>query len=617
MKDNTISAVSNKVLDVDLTTGNIGEIEISDEDRRRYIGGKGLAIKLLFDHIKPKIDPLSEENIIVMMSGPTSGTAAPAGGRFVVCGKSPLTGIFASSIVGGSFGLSLKRTGFDGILIRGKAKAPVTIVVNDKGAKIEDAKKFWGMDTYEFQEKRKKDGDWVTIGPAGENLVNFAAIASGNRFAGRCGLGAVFGSKNLKGVVAKGTKKVWAKNPEAFKKAVNIARKKVKSHYMTGENLPELGTPGNVMVYGSNGIMPVRNFSKTNFEEKEKISGEYIKDNHFVKNHGCVGCPIQCGRMGKYGGKEIVSPEYETLALMGSNLMIDNVEDIARWNDLLNRLGLDTITTGSVIGFVMEMTEKGLMKSGLTFGHSEGIDQIIEDIAYRRELGDEMADGVKALSDKYGGGEIAIQVKGLEMAAYDPRGCTGQGLGFATANRGACHLSGSTHAIEVGSYLEQHGVKGKAEFVKFLQDLTDAVNSSIFCIQTEFPFLEENFAYKNTPLPIMQLVMRYLPGIATATTDLSDYANILSGLFGEKFTTKDFVQAGERTFNLERLMNCREGISKDDDTLPDRLLKEVREDGWPKIELEKMLVKYYKLRGWSDEGWPTLKTLKKLAIPAD
>jgi aldehyde:ferredoxin oxidoreductase len=608
------TAVTNRVLDIDLTSGSIDEQEISGEDRRRYLGGKGLALKLLFDTVAPGTEPFSAESALVMMSGPTAGTKAPAGGRFVVAGKSPLTGIFASSVVGGRFGVSLKRAGYDGVMIRGKAASPVVVRVDDKKAVIEDAKGLWGKDTYEVQEKGKKDGDWVVIGPAGENLVHFAAICAGNRFAGRAGLGAVMGSKNLKGIVAKGTGKVAPADPRAFEKALALSRKKVKAHYMTGENLPELGTPGNVMVYGSSGIMPVRNFSRTSFDRVQEISGEYIREHHYVKNHGCVGCPIQCGRMGRYGKKELVSPEYETIALMGSNLMIGDISDIARWNDLLNRLGLDTISTGSVIGYVMEMTERGRIKSGLSFGHPEGIDQIIEDIAYRRDLGAEMADGVRKLSETYGGTECAIQVKGLEMAAYDPRGCSGQGLGFATANRGACHLSGSTHAIEVGSYLAPHGTKGKAHFVKFMQDLTDAVNSAIFCIQTEYPFLEENFAYKNTPLPVMQLLMRNLPGIAIATTDLSDYCKLLSGLMGYKITRSDFYTVGERIFTLERHMNCREGISKKDDTLPARLLTEVREDGWPKIELERMLDRYYALRGWDHDGRPTEKLLNKLKV---
>jgi len=200
------------------------------------------------------------------------------------------------------------------------------------------------------------------------------------------------------------------------------------------------------------------------------------------------------------------------------------------------------------------------------------------------------------------------------MAAYDPRGCTGQGLGYATANSGATHLSGSTHAIEAGSYLSPQGTKGKAHFVKFLQDLTESVNSAIFCIWTEFPFLEENFIYKYTPVFIMRLLMRNIPSIAIATTDLSDYAAILSGIMGYKVSQKDFAVIGERIFNLERLMNCREGIRRADDTLPSRILKEVREDGWPPIELEKMLVKYYRLRGWDQSGQPMPSMLEKLSI---
>jgi aldehyde:ferredoxin oxidoreductase len=610
----SVKAVNDKVLDVDLTSGTIGEIDITEEDRRNYLGGKGIALKLLFDNIKTGVDPLSPDNILVMMTGPTAGTPSPAGGRFIVAGKSPLTGIFGSSLAGGRFGLSLKRSGYDGIMIRGKAASPVFIKVNENGTSIEDASSDWGEDTYDFQEKNKNEGDWVVIGPAGENLVRFAVIASGKRVAGRCGLGAVMGSKNLKGITAKGNRKFGPADKKLFNKAVKKGQKKVKAHPNTGKQLCELGTPQNIRIYGLSGITPVRNFSRTSFERIENLSAEKIRDEHFVKNHGCVGCPIQCGRTGRYNNEIMVSPEYETIGLMGTNLMIDDISRIALWNEKLNRLGMDSISTGGAIGFAMELAERGLLESKLSFGNPDGIGEAIEDIAYRRGLGNDLADGVKRLSEKYGGEEFAIHVKGLEMAAYDPRGCTGQGLAYATANCGATHLSGSTHAIEVESYLSPHGIKGKAHFVRFMQDVTDAVNSSIFCIQTMYPFLEENFAYKNTPLFIMRFVMANLPSIAIATTDLSDYAGLLSGLLGEKISQKDFYRAGERIFNLERLMNSREGISRKDDTLPHRILTEVREDGWPSIELDAMLDQYYKLRGWDETGYPGTSVLDELGI---
>lgn len=612
-----IIAVTDKVLDIDLTKGSVRIIDISASDRKRYIGGKGLALKLLYDHVKTGVDPLSPDNILIMMSGPSAGTAAPSGGRFAVVSKSPLTGIFASSYTGGRFGLSLKRAGYDGVMVRGKSDSPVYIKVHDQETAIKDASSLWGMDTYDFQESCKEEGDWVVIGPAGENLVKFSVIAAGKRIAGRCGLGAVMGSKNLKGIVASGERKILPADPDRFKKAANTARKKIKSHDVTGNILPEQGTPLNVMKYGPYGIMPVRNFSRSNVENINDITGEKIRDNHFEKKHGCVGCPIQCGRSGVFNNKKMISPEYETIGLMGSNLMISDLSKIASWNEQLNRLGMDTISTGNVIGFAMELTEKGIIESNLSFGKTEGIEEIIEDIAFRRGLGNDLAEGVNKFSEKVGGKDFAIHVKGLEMASYDPRGCTGQGLGYATANSGATHLSGSTHAIEAESYLSPQGTKGKAHFVKFLQDLTEAVNSSIFCIWTEFPFLEENFIYKYTPVFIMRLLMRNVPAIAVATTDLSDYAAVLSGIMGYKVTQKDFIKIGERIFNLERLMNCREGIGRADDTLPRRILKEVREDGFPPIELEKMLVTYYRLRDWDGLGQPKTSLLEKLEIQSD
>lgn len=609
-----IVAVTDTVLDVNLTSGKISTIDISKSDRKRFIGGKGLALKLLYDHMEKGVDPLSPENILVIMSGPATGTAAPAGGRFAVVSKSPLTGIFASSYTGGRFGLSLKKAGFDGIMVRGKSAIPVYLKIDHQDISVNDAAPLWGKDTYEVQESMKEEGDWVVIGPAGENLVGFAVIAAGKRIAGRCGLGAVMGSKNLKGIVATGRRKIIPVDIDGFQKAVKTARKKIKSHELTGSLLPEQGTPLNVLKYGPSGIMPVRNFSRSKVENIQEISGEKIRDTHFQQRHGCVGCPIQCGRTGIYNKKKMVSPEYETIGLMGSNLMINDLSKIATWNEQLNRLGMDTISTGNVIGFAMELTEKGIIQSDLSFGNPQGIEEIIEDIAYRRGLGNDLADGVKKFSERVGGKNYAIHVKGLEMAAYDPRGCTGQGLGYATANSGATHLSGSTHAIEAGSYLSPQGTKGKAHFVKFLQDLTEAVNSAIFCIWTEYPYLEENFIYKYTPLFIMRLLMRNLPAVSVATTDLSDYAAILSGIMGYPISQKEFYAIGERVFNLERLMNTREGIGRADDTLPDRILKEVREDGWPAIELEKMLLKYYKLREWNPSGQPLPSVLKRLEI---
>ena len=610
-----IIAVTNQILDVDLTAGTIDTFTISDSDRKNYLGGKGLALKLLYDRMAPGIDPLSADNILVVMSGPATGTPAPSGGRFAVVSKSPLTGIFASSFTGGRFGLSLKKAGYDGIMVRGKSDSPAYIKIEDQEITINDASSLWGMDTVDIQQSRKEDGDWIVIGPAGENLVKYAVIAAGKRIAGRCGLGAVMGSKNLKGIVASGNRKIVPANPDHLRQAVKIARKKIKSHEITGTLMPEQGTALNVMKYGPYGIMPVRNFSRANVDNLNQINGDRVREHHIQKKrHGCIGCPIQCGRSITFKQKKMISPEYETIGLMGSNLMISDLAHIASWNEKLNRLGMDTISTGNVIGFAMELTERGLINSNLAFGRPDGIEEIIEDIAFRRGLGNDLAEGVKKFSEKVGGKDFAIHVKGLEMAAYDPRGCTGQGLGYATANSGATHLSGSTHAIEVKSYLSQQGTRGKAHFVKFLQDLYEAVNSAIFCVWTEFAFLEENFIYKYTPALIMRLLMRNLPAIAVKTTDLSDYEAMLSGIMGYKVSQKEFYKTGERIFNLERLMNMREGIQRADDTLPNRLLKEVREDGQPPIELEKMLKKYYHLRGWDASGKPMQSVMKNLDI---
>ncbi len=610
-----IIGVADKVLEVDLTSGATKVIAISKKDRRQYLGGKGLALKLLHDHIQPGVDPMGPDNILIIMSGPAAGTPAPAGGRYAVVSKSPLTGIYASSFAGGDFGVRLKKAGYDGIMVRGRAESPVVVSINDRDVTITDATDAWGTDTYEFQAAQKDRGDWITIGPAGENLVRYAVLVSGRRVAGRCGLGAVMGSKNLKGIAVKGSAKIVPSNKDALKKAAKIARAKIKSNIDTGDRLPELGTPQNVQRYGPFGVMPVRNYTLSSFDKLNEISGETIRDRHMVKRHGCVGCPIQCGRTGDFEGEKLISPEYETIALMGSNLLIGDLPQIARWNEKLNRLGMDTISCGNTLGFVMELAEKGIVDAGLSFGDPTGVNEMLEDIAHRRGLGDDLAEGVKRLSEKYGGQEFACHVKGLEMPAYDPRGCTGQGLGYATANCGASHLSGSTHAVEVESYLKPLGEQGKAEFVKFLQDLTDTINSGVFCIQTQLAFLQENFIYQRTPDAILKFFIRNFTALAVGTTDLSDYCKLLSHILGYKISRKDIMDIGERIFNLERLMNCREGVTRADDTLPHRILHEIREDRRTPIQLEKMLKKYYKIRGWDENGIPGQKILRKLGLP--
>ncbi len=614
-----ITAVSNKVLLIDLSKDEIRTLDVPEKTRRDYIGGKGLALKLLHDNIKPGIEALSGDNMLVFATGPTAGTAAPAGNRFVIASKSPLTGIFACSYVGGRFGLSLKKAGFDGLIVTGNSQKPINIHINDDKITFEDAADDWGLDTYDFQEKHVDAGEWVVIGPAGENLVKYSVIASKKRVAGRCGLGAVMGSKNIKGISATGSLKVKPTDPAGFKKSLRIAQKKVLSHDNSGRRLKELGTAQNVRIYGSSNIMPVRNFSKPSFDKLEDISAEKIRDNHTIKSAGCTGCPIKCGKVGNYNGKKLVTPEYETIAIMGANLLISDISKIALWNDKLNRLGLDSISTGVSIGFVAELAEKGMVESDITFGNPEVIERSIEDIAYRRGLGDDMAEGVKRLSEKYGGKDFACHVKGLEMAGYDPRGCHGQGLGYATANCGATHLSGSTHSVEVDPmggkpYIPAHGSRAKAEFVIFLQNLMDMTNASIFCLQTQYPFLEENPLYKILPKFLLRFLSSYIPKFTVNTADLSDYASLLTGLLGCKITQKDLRDVGERIFNLERHMNCEEGISRKDDALPSLMTSETDEAGWEAVDLDAMLARYYKLRGWDDNGIPKKETLTRLGI---
>ncbi len=615
-----ITGTSNKVLEVDLASQSHSVYTVTDEERKMYLGGKGLGLKLLYDRLEPGIDPLSEDNMIAFMMGVYMGTAAPCSARFSAVTKSPLTGIMTHSSCGGPFGDSLKTAGYDGLIIKGKSKKKIYLVISDEGIEFKDASKLWGkgsINTQEALSKSEPRSAALCIGQAGENMNLFANVVSGERYLGRGGMGAVMGSKNLKAICAIGKSyKIVPKNQKKFEKARKRGLKYLKASQGV-ENYKLYGTNANTMPDNEGWILPVNNFTKGRHDDAYKLSGEYIKEEFETRYHTCKKCQILCGKIGNFGGHQLPMPEFETTVLLGSNIGIFDEVQIAQWNRICGDMGMDTISAGGTIAWVMEAAEKGLLKSSLKFGSPSGVGEALKSMATGKGFGAEMAKGSRWLSKKYGGEEFAIQVKGLEMAAYDPRGSFGHGLSYATANRGACHLSTSLMVVEVFMNMAKpYNTSAKPVLAKFFENLYASVNSMHTCQFTSFAYTLQPPVVKLTPVPLLRQFMTYVPKVALLLMDVSVWNRLWSGITGIKLNQWQMMKAGERMHVLERYMNTREGISRKDDTLPERFLTEGRECD-PKertVPLEKMLNKYYRERGYDTNGIPKDKLLKKLGI---
>ncbi|MFW9792944.1 MAG: aldehyde ferredoxin oxidoreductase family protein [Candidatus Thorarchaeota archaeon] len=583
------------ILHVNLSDKSIRREQIPHDLFKDYLGGRGLGVKLLFDNLAPGTDALSPDNLLVFAVGPSTATRVPTGGRFVVVTKSPTTGTIFDSHAGGYFGAQLRRAGFAAVVFHGKSDTPVYLWINNDDVEIRDASKIWGKDVYETTDALLEETDSkaqvACIGPAGENLGLMAAIMTDkHRAAGRGGVGAVMGSKNLKAIVAKGTGDVGAYDQERLNKAVEWSRRLIKKNAVTNKSLPIYGTPVLVSVANELGMLPTNNFQEGTFNDAEGVSGEKLLERFSAGTYNCHGCPIGCGRLSLVDGKKIGGPEYESLWALGPQCGINDLEWIAIANDRCNHLGLDTISVGSTIGAAMELVEKGKLDASLKFGETEGVLDIIEDMAHKRGLGAEMSEGSKRLAERYGAPELAMQVKGLELPAYDPRGAQGHALGYATSNRGGCHLRSYLIGPEVlGSpvLVDRDRPDGKADLVMLYQDLSAAMDCMVVCRFT-------NFAW---PVDV--------------------YAEMISAGTGIELTGRDLLKLGERIYNLERLFNIREGLTAKDDTLPPRFFKPLPEGNSRNrvVHLDEMLKEYYQIRGWDKAGKPTKATLKKLGIP--
>ena len=593
-----------KLLRVDLTKGEWKAEELDRDLAQKFIGGRGLGSKILFDEIDPRIDPFSPDNKLIMATGPLTGTSASAAGRYMAITKSPLTGTIACSNSGGHFGAELKFSGFDLIIIEGKAKEPVYLYVEDGKVDIKPATHLWGKTTHEATDQILAETDMdakvACIGPAGERLVRFACIINDkHRAAGRSGVGAVMGSKNLKAVAVKGSGSVRIADKEAFRKATLDGFQKIKANPVTSAGLPSYGTAVLVNVINQHGLFPTRNFQEGVFEGAEKISGETMAEQILIRNRACFACPIACGRVTKtthpkyeYAGE---GPEYESDWSLGACCGVDHIDAIGKANYLCDLLGMDPISAGVTIACGMELFQRGLITTrevgrSLHFGDPDAMVEMVRATGYREGFGDVLAEGSYRLAEKFGHPEYSMSVKKQEFPAYDGRGAQGMGLQYATSNRGACHVRGymiSPEILGAPQKLDPFETEEKAGWTKAFQDTTAIVDSSGICLFNTF---------------------------AIGAPEILEYLKAATGL---EMSLEELMKAGERIWNLERLFNLKAGLTGKDDRLPDRLIKEPMPGGPAKgkvVELDKMLPEYYELRGWDKEGVPTPERLKELGL---
>jgi aldehyde:ferredoxin oxidoreductase len=596
---------SGTILRVNLTTGAVSRQATDPKVAALFLGARGLGDKLYIDEVDPKVDPLSPENNIIFAPGPFSGTFAPSGGRYHVVTKAPLTGTIAGANSGGTFGPELHYAGYDALIIEGKASNPVYLWIKDDQVEIRDAKHLWGKwvpDTSDLvRAETDAEAKVACIGPAGEKQVLFAAIMNDmHRAAGRGGVGAVMGSKNLKAIAVVGTKSIKVADAKNFEGAVLKGRKLLKEHPVGGAGLKAYGTDVLMNILNETGALPARNFQDSHFATADKVGGESLSTNVLVRPKGCFSCVISCGRVSrvtnpKYAG-EGEGPEYEAAWAYGPDCGIDNLDAITKSNMLCNEMGMDPITLGSTIACAMEMYEAGIVTLkdtdglDLSFGNPDTIVELTRKIGVREGIGDRLALGSYRYAASFGHPEYSMTVKKQEMPAYDPRGVQGIGLEYATCNRGGCHVKGYTIAVEVlGSptKLDPRVTKDKPFYVKLFQDLTAAIDASGGCIFGTFGMSGDN------------------------------YAEMLTALTGITYSTDDYLKAGERIWNLERIFNLKAGFTAKDDTLPERLLKEPIRSGPAKGEVShvpEMLPEYYKLRGWDTKGVPTKERLQQLQL---
>ncbi|HEX9018821.1 MAG TPA: aldehyde ferredoxin oxidoreductase family protein [Anaerolineaceae bacterium] len=592
-------------LRINLTNGSIKREPTDLIAARQFIGARGLGTKIMYEEVDPQVDPLSPANKLIFAPGPLSGTMAPSMGRYDVVTKGPLNGTIAASNSGGSFGPELKFAGYDMVILEGKSPAPVYLWINDEQVALRDASAIWGKDVPETTDavraETDEDAKVACIGPAGEKLTLIASIMNDmHRAAGRSGVGAVMGSKNLKAIAVVGTHAVQVANPEAFEKAVMVARNLITNHPVGGTGLRVYGTDVLVNILNQVGSLPTNNFQDGYYPNADKIGGESLTAKVLVRPKGCFSCIISCGRVTKVNNPKFAGegegPEYESAWCFGADCGIDDLDAVTKANFICNELGLDTISMGATIACAMDLFNDGIITlkdTGgipLHFGDAETMVELVRMTGMGEGFGVELGKGSYRLAEKFGHPEYSMTVKKQEMPAYDPRGVQGIGLQFATSNRGGCHVRGYTISPEVLGVpvkMDQHATEGKPGLVITFQNLTAALDSTGSCLFTTF-------------------------GIGA-----DELAALLSAVTGVNYSTDDFMLAGDRIWNLERLFNLKAGLSGKDDRLPERLTNSPIKTGPSKGEvnhLAVMLPEYYQLRGWDANGVPTAEKLETLSL---
>lgn len=600
-----------RVLFVDLTTGNTRTEKLSEETAKKYIGGIGLGMKLWLTHSKAGVEPLSAENPLVLALGPVSGTMFPTGGNgHAFISKSPATNGVGEAVSHGTFGAELKRAGYDAVVFIGKAEKPVYLWIDDDSVQLLDASQVWGKSPSETEDAIKDElGDYyvrvASIGLAGEKLSKIANIINEKtRAAGRTGLGAVMGSKNLKAIAVRGTQDITVAKPDEFMDMVKEFHERMKGP--AAQKYRTLGTPENVMIQNALFCMPTRNYTNAHFENAEKVSGEVLNERYIAKIIACNSCAMRCEheavvKEGPYKGT-MARIEYDSIWALGPNCGVDKLDAIIKAAELCNYYGLDAQSTGVTVSFVMDCHEKGILTheelGGIDahFGNAEALVQLIEKIGKREGIGNILADGVKDAAEKIGKNsmELAQHIKGLEVTGYDVRCLKTAALGFAVSFRGADHNRSGAFAVDMKGKVDRlKAEKGRGKIVKDLEDTYNLIDSLIIC--------------KNAK--------------GTLYKELEDMAKLYNTVTGAEMAPQDFALAGERIQTLAKLINIREGLSRKDDTLPWKAMNlPIPDDGPVKgavvtqEELDLLLDDYYSSRGWTLEGVPTKEKLQQLGL---
>ncbi len=605
-----------KLLRIDLNAGTHRLEPVEDSDVRRYLLGSGLAARIFYAEMDPRLDPLHPASPLLAFTGLLTGTFAPTGCRSSWCGRSPLTGIWNEANMGGHWGAELRKASFDGLIITGRAARPVYLWLHDGQVEIRPADHLWGLDHFETFDRVRAETDpqaqIACIGPAGENLVRLAGVMQGGqehaRSAGRGGMGALLGSKNLKAIAVRGTSQPHYADAQTFREFVRELNRFIQQNSV---GMSQLGTAGGVLATEMTGDLPLKNWTLGSWKEgAARISGQRIAETILAQHSRCFACPIGCGLVvqihdGPYAGVYGHGPEYETLAGFGGNCLCDDLNAIAAMNDLCNRYGLDTISTSAALAFAMEAYEKGLISRAdtggleLTWGNAEVMIGAIHAIARRQGIGTLLADGVRAAAARLGpeAEAFAVHVKGLEVPYHDPRAFVSMAANYATSNRGACHL-------EALSYWLGYGTRFAGWYEPDSFDDHESIGKGQVAVDLQ------NYMAVYNPLGLCKF-------IAKGRVTPQHVADLVNAALGWGWTAADVLTTGERLFNLKRLINLRLGITAADDTLPPRLLREPRPSGGAAgvlPDLSLMLADYYRIRGWTPQGVPTADRLATLGL---